>query len=119
MMKRYIWILLVFYFLFGGLYLGNEKIHNFDSLFLDTSLDTISFGQVVKCFKHIDPLLDSCDLFEGEVNHILIHDVQLLDSSLKSIVLFMPIRRLHVQYFILLVALKFINQLHKCSLYLK
>lgn len=91
MMKRYIRILLIFDFLFSSLYFCYEKIHNLYRFFLDASLDTISFGQVVKSFQHIDPLLHSGNLLEGEVNHVLVHNVQLLDPSLKSIVLLMPV----------------------------
>lgn len=91
MMERDVGISLIFDLLFGELYLGDEEVHDFDGFLLDAGLDAVSLGKVIESLEHVDSLLDSCDLFEGKINDVLVHDVQLFHSCFEGIVLFVPI----------------------------
>lgn len=91
MMERDVWISFVFDLLLGEFYFGDEEIHDFDGFLLDAGFDAVSLGKVIKGLKHVDSLLDCCDLLEGKVNDVLVHDVQLFYSCFEGIVLFVPI----------------------------
>lgn len=91
MMKRDVGISFVFNLLFGEFYFGYEEIHDFDGFLLDAGFDAVSLCKVIKGLKHVNSLLDCCHLLEGEVNDVLVHDVQLFYSCFESIVLLVPI----------------------------
>ena len=90
-MERDVGVSLVFDLLLGELYLSDEEVHNLDGFLLDTGLDAVSLCKVIEGLEHVHSLFDSCDLLEGKVNHVLIHDIQLFHSSLEGIVLFVPV----------------------------
>lgn len=96
--------------LFGQIDLGNKEIHNFNGFFAHAGLDTISLGQVVEGFQHVDALLYCGNLFEGEINHVLVHHIQLLHPCFEAVVLLMPVSGLHVEDLVLLVCLELGNQ---------
>lgn len=91
MMERNIGISFVFDLLLGELYLSDEEVHDLDGFLLDAGLDAVSFGKVIEGLEHVDSLLNSCDLLEGKINDVLIHDIQLFHSSLEGIVLLVPV----------------------------
>ncbi len=113
MMQGNVRILFIFNFLLGILNFRDKQVHNLNSFLFDTCLDAISFCQVIEGFEHVNSLLDSGYLLEGEINDVLIHHIQLFNSSFEGIVLLVPIGSLDIQYLILLVRFKLVNQLNE------
>lgn len=103
--------------LLGHLHFIDEQIHHFNWFLFYANLNRVSLRQVVKSLQHINSLLYCCHLFERVVNHILIHYIQLFDSSLKAIVFIMPVRGFHIQDFLFFAGSKFVNQFPKGSFY--
>lgn len=119
MVQRYIWIFFILDLLFSGLDLSNEKIHDFYGFLFDTSFNAVSFGKIIKSFKHIDSLFDGGDLFKGKIDNILIHDIELFDAAFECVVFLVPVRCFDIKDLLFLVGLELVNQLDKSTFYLE
>jgi len=76
-------------------------------LLCHTRFYTSSFGEVIKCFKQFDTLLNSCHRFKSRINDILIHNIKVFHTNFKSIKIFMPSTWSYIEYFILVGASDF------------
>lgn len=108
--------LFLFKFLLSGFDLKNKQVHHFNSFFLNTGSYAVPLSQIIKGLKHVDSLFDRCNLFESEVNHILVHNIELFNSRFEGVVFIVPVRGLYIQNLVFLVILELLNQLTERSL---
>lgn len=118
MIQGIVYRFFVLQFLFCWIYLVDEKVHNIDGFFLDASFYAVSLCQLIKSFKHVNSLLNGCNLFECEIYNILIHHVKLFYSCFEPIILIMPVWCFDIKNFVFLIAFELFDQFTERSSYL-